>query len=144
MSIEIPSLSDISEQWVAGAGAGAQRYATAVASSSVDWEGPTRAAEQAYATGVQAAITAKRFGKGVQNAGNDKWRRNSVQLGAQRFPGGVANAVEAYEQGFEPHRSTIAGLTLPPRGPRGSSQNTARVTAIGVALHNRRIELLRG
>lgn len=140
MAIDIPSMSDITRAWTAGAGAGATRYREGVSRSGVDWEGPTKNAEQAWQQGVQEAAAAGRFGTGVDAAGNEKWRRRSIELGSARFASGIAAAASDYSSGFAPFRDVIAGLTLPPRGPRGSAGNLQRVAIITEALHQRRIQ----
>lgn len=143
MALAIPSLSEISASWVQGAGAGAANYRKGVLNSAVDWETPTEAADSNWATAVAEAASAGRFKAGVNRVGNAKWREKSSTLGAQRFPSGVAAAADDYQRGFAPYRDTIAGLNLPPRGPRGSAANLERVRHVTDALHQRRLQELK-
>lgn len=142
MAINIPSISEITEQWVRGAAQGAAAYRRGVENSSVDWEGPTSAAQEVWKLAVTEAAGTDRFQNGVQLAGNSKWRRKSAELGANRFPSGVASAASDYSRGFDPFRNVIAGLDLPPRGARGSAQNLERVRRVTEALHTERLRII--
>lgn len=141
MAIDIPSISVIAEAWVRGAAQGAANYRRGVENSSVDWEGPTSAAQEVWQIAVTEAAGTDRFRNGVQLAGNSKWRTKSVELGANRFPSGVAAATGDFSRGFDPFRNVIAGLDLPPRGPRGSAQNLERVRRVTDALHQERLRI---
>jgi hypothetical protein len=63
---------------------------------------------------VQAAITNKRFAKGVQGKGG-KYQTNAVNLGSQRYGPGVANAQQAYQQGMAPVIAALQSVNPPPR-----------------------------
>jgi len=142
MAISIPTISEITEAWVRGAAQGAANYRRGVENSSVDWEGPTVAAQEVWQLAIIEAAGTDRFQNGVQLAGNSKWRKKSVELGANRFPSGVAAATTDYSRGFDPYRNVIAGLDLPPRGARGSSQNIDRVRRVTEALHAERLRII--
>ena len=142
MAIDIPSISVITESWVRGAAQGAANYRRGVENSAVDWEGPTSAAQEVWQQAIIEAAGTDRFRNGVQLAGNAKWRAKSSELGANRFPSGVAAASTDYSRGFDPFRNVIAGLDLPPRGPRGSAQNIDRVRRVTEALHNERLRII--
>lgn len=141
MPIAIRSTADIAAKFIAVTPGRSPEYARGVQDSTVDWESPTLAAEGSYEEGVTAAIGRKAFGKGVTRSGNQKWRKGSIEKGTVRWPQGVAGALEAYTEGFAPFRDTIAGLTLPPRGPAGSPGNLQRVAAVANALHERKLSL---
>lgn len=110
-----------------------------VETTKKDWAAETAAAEPAYAAGVQAAISAKRFGKGVRKAGTERWKAKTLQVGVERWGTGVTASVADYEAGFAPFRETIAATKLPPRYPTGDPRNIERVKAIAMALHKKRV-----
>jgi len=112
----------------------AQQYAEGSASPRVDWAQATAAAEGNFESGVQSAIGRKAFGKGVRKAGTAKQKEAAVSKGAVRFGPGVAAAGPAYQQGFAPYHSAIAGVQLPPRRARRDPSNLQRVAAIANAL----------
>ncbi len=141
MAIQIRSTSDIAQKFINVTPGRAAEYARGVADPNVDWENATRSAEPAFEAGIQEAIAQKRFGSGVARAGNDKWRKGAVDKGVSRWPAGVAASMAAYEKGFAPFRDTIAGLTLPARGPAGSPGNLQRVALVADALHQKKLSL---
>lgn len=128
-------ISTIAAKWSSRAGAAGTDYKNGVNSTTKDWAGNTAAAGQAYADGVTQAIGRKAFQTGVNAAGTSKWKTNAANLGAQRYPQGVANGSAAYQAGFAPAAQKLATLTYPPRGPKGSPQNIARVQTVADALH---------
>lgn len=141
MSIPIRSASEIAAKFIAVTPGRAAEYARGVSDPNVDWENPARAAEAAYEAGVQEAIARKAFASGIARAGNDKWRKGASEKGVTRWPEGVRGARDAYERGFAPFRETIAGLTLPPRGPAGAPGNLERVSIVANALHAKKLSM---
>lgn len=119
-----------------------QDYVEGVEDPRADWEQQTLAAAKNFEQGVQAAVAEKRFEKGVKKAGTTKWQRQTLKKGPARWAQGVADAGEAYAEGFAPYAEVISRLDLPPRGPVGSPQNLLRVAAVAKALHDKKKELL--
>ena len=124
------SLQDTASKWSRRASSAGQEYADGVNAPRRSWASATQAAETNYEQGVQASITRKAFGKGVAKAGDAKWKEKASTLGAARFGSGVTAAENEYSKGFAPYLSAMAGLTLPPRGAKGSPQNLLRVAAV--------------
>lgn len=137
--MKVKDLGQSATKWVRRAGAAAGDYRDGVQNPKTDWQGATQAAEEAYETGVTAAISRKAFGKGVSKAGTGKWQDGAMNKGASRYGPGVSMAKDDWFNGFGPYAAVLAGLTLDPRGARGSPQNYARVQQIGDALHKKRI-----
>lgn len=105
-------------------------YRIGVQNPRKDWATSTAAAESAYESGVQLAITKKRFGKGVKAAGTETWQRGAVEKGTQRWGPGVAMAKEKYAAKFAPYRDAIERCVLPPRFARRDPRNLDRVKAV--------------
>lgn len=139
MAVKIKATSAVAEKWARVTPGRAKDYEDGIGDPTVDWETPTAAAEPAYDAGVSAAIGRKAFGTGVKEAGTTKWRAKTRAKGVKRWPDGVRVAKPDYEKGFGPYREVIAGLTLPPRGPKGDPANVERVRVITEALHAKRI-----
>jgi hypothetical protein len=114
-------------------------YKTGVQNPRADWEAQTKAAEGNYEQGIQKAISAKRFGKGVARAGTEKWRFKALSVGADRYQVGVAMSEDAYATGIKPYLEVIERTSLPPRFPRGDPRNVKRVEAMAAALHAKKI-----
>ena len=136
--------SNAADRWVRKAGQSTQDYAEGVQSPRVDWASATRAAEAAYNSGVQAAISRKAWPSGVNRAGTPKWQRKAVEVGAPRFGPGVSAAQADYLAGVGPYLQTIESTTLPPRGPKGDPNNIQRVAVIAAALRNKKLQMQGG
>lgn len=132
----VKSVTESADKWARRAGQAGQDYAAGVQNPRRNWAEATAEAAEAQAAGVQQAISEGRFQKGVQAAGDTKWKRKAANVGAQRFGPGVAAAKGDYQAGFAPFASVIEGITLPPRGPKGDPRNYERTAVIGQALHD--------
>lgn len=132
---DIKPLSRSSEKWKRQSATARPEYEAGVAQTKKDWQTNTAAAASNYAEGVTAAISDNRFQKGVQNAGTNKWRNNTLSKGPARWTEGIAKSTDNYEKGFAPYQAAIENLSLPARGPKGSPQNIQRVVAVAEKLH---------
>lgn len=121
-------------RWVRRAGAAGQDYSEGIQSPRADWQASTLAAAPAQAAGVQAAIAAGSFARGVQKAGSGKWQSKALSKGVQRFGPGVAEAQADYARGVAPYLAAISSISLPARGPKGDPRNLERVRVIAQAL----------
>ena len=137
----IKSLDRISAKWIRQSAVSEASYLEGVTNPTKDWEKETLGAESNFEAGIQKAITAKTFGKGVKRAGTDKWQRNAMSKGPGRWREGIALSENAYSEGFAPYAEVIRNLTLPARGPKGDPKNIARVAAIAKALHDKKVQL---
>lgn len=132
----IKSSAAIATKWATVTPGRSGDFESGIKDSTVDWAGPTQAAETAYSDGVSEAIAGKRFGKGVAKAGTEKWRRKTVETGVGRWGAGVRAAQADMQAGFAPYREAIAGVALPPRFSRGDPRNIDRVSTIAKTLHD--------
>jgi len=138
----IKALDRISAKWSRVTQAATASYTEGVENPANDWATNAAAAEKNYNTGVQAAVSQGRFGKGVRRSGTAKWKSAALDKGAARFAQGVALAQVAYESGFAPYRTVIANLTLTPRGPKGDPANINRVAQVANALRAEKLRRL--
>ena len=115
------------------------RYVQGVTTTKKSWQTNTLAGEPAYKTGVAEAAAKGMFGKGVRKVSNEDWRGKAEKLGGERYAGGITAGVPKYVTNVSPYLSVISGITLAPRGPRGSAANYERVKKIGEALHAKRV-----
>ena len=135
MALQLKDTATIARKFVSRAQAAGAEYKAGVETTAVDWAATTAAAAQTYADGVTLSIARGAFQKGVSAAGTGKWKEKASNIGASRYGQGVAGAEGAYAQGFEKFANVLKGLSLPPRAPKGSPQNIARVQAVADALH---------
>lgn len=135
---QVKPLAEIAAKFVRRASVASEDYRRGV-SRVDDWQQNTLAAEGNYESGVQAAIADNRFGKGVGRVSNEEWKRKAQDKGGANYGAGVRQAEDDFSKGFAPFRSVIEGITLPPRGPKGSPENIERVRIIGQALHDAKL-----
>lgn len=136
--MKVKSAADIAAKWARVTPGRSADFKAGVTDTSVDWHKATVAAADSYSTGVQTAIGAGRFQKGVEKAGNAKWQRKAADVGVTRWGPGVAAAQPDMEAGMGPMVDALTRLTLPPRGPRNDPRNLDRVAAVTRALADAR------
>jgi len=134
MAITMKDTATIARKFASRAQAAAPEYKVGV-DATTDWAGPTQAAGANYEQGVTAAIGRSAFQKGVAAAGTAKWKDKASTMGSVRYSQGVAVAEAAYSAGFDKYANVLKGVSLSPRGPKGSPQNFQRVADVGTALH---------
>lgn len=136
--MDVKAIGAIAEKYARVTPQRAADYVEGARTTPVDWAKVTEGAGATYAAGIQAAITGKRFEKGVKAAGTERWRAKTVEVGSARWGPGVQAGAGDYAARFAPYADALSKLTLPPRFPTGDPRNYARVQAIGEALFKRR------
>jgi len=134
MPIAVANINTLAAKYSANAQNAVAAYKAGVQSPRRSQSATAIAAAQTWAQAVQTAATNGTYAKGLTKAGDAKWSANALNLGAQRYGPGVANAQGAWAACETPYLQAIANLTLPPRGVTGSPQNIARVQAVDTAL----------
>ena len=137
----IASASVIADKWARVTPQRTADYESGVRAPRVDWSAATSAAHEAWKGGVQAAIAAGSFAKGVARAGTAKWQEGAITKGVPRWGQGVSIGRDAYEKGFAPYAEAIKSVTLPPRFARRDPRNLDRVKAIVDALTKKKMTL---
>jgi hypothetical protein len=139
MAIKIKTAAEIAKKWAEVTPARARVWEAEVkATPDGDWADPAVAAAPNWAAGVAEAASRGGYAAGIEKS-RTKWKRKALAVGPARYGPGVRAAEADQALGFAPFREVIAGLTLTPRGPRGSLGNYERVREVGEALHNQRI-----
>jgi len=133
--MEIKSIGAIAEKWGRVTPLRSRDYLDGVQTTRRDWATNTAAASENYEMGVLAAIQDRRFERGVDKAGTQKWRKNTIEKGGTRWGQGVRMSEPEYATGFAPYRDELEAIDLPPRGPRGDPRNIERVRIIAERLH---------
>jgi hypothetical protein len=130
----VPSIQNVASKWARRAASASGEYEAGVRGSTKSWAGAAKAGENNYKAAVTAAAGAGRYGKGVDRAGDAKWKRGAIEKGPMRFSQGVGVAEKDYADQMAPYLQAIGSIDLPARGPAGSEGNYARVSAIGKGL----------
>jgi hypothetical protein len=139
--IKVKDASEVAAKWTEVTPGRARYYEQGASVAGNDWETNTAAAAAAYKAAVTSPNIDRMFSGGVKRAGAAKYERKVRDVGVSRFSTGVQAASSDYQSGIAPMLDTIKGLTLPPRQPRGSEANLARVREVAVALHKKRLAL---
>jgi hypothetical protein len=130
----VKGLSAVVDKWKRRASSAGEEYRLGVEGTPKSWAGAAKAAAPAFAAGVQDAITRGAYAKGIDAAGDAKWKDKASKLGPSRFSQGVNEADAAYSTGVGPVLAAIGAVDLPARGPVGSEGNYSRSAMIGKAL----------
>jgi hypothetical protein len=141
VAIKVTPAAEAARKWTDVTPGRQSYYESGVKGAGQDWENGAMAAKQAYKSAVSAANIDQMFAGGVKKAGQAKYVAKASTLGAARFSQGVQAAGADFQSGVEPYLTEIAGITLPARGPRGSTGNLARVTEIATKLNKKRLQL---
>ena len=140
----VKPLDKIVEKWDRVASGAQAEYEAGVRDPRKDWAAATKAAEKAYDAGVQAAISAKRFGKGVAKAGTAKWQSMAIAKGPGRWSEGIRLAKDAYSSAFAPYHTALGAISYPEKGPRGDPRNIDRVAIVAKTLHTLKLRIKGG
>lgn len=131
----VKPLDKIVAKWDRVSSGAQAEYTAGVESPRKDWSAATKAAEKSYEAGIQAAVAAKRFGKGVTKAGTAKWQAMALAKGPRRWSEGIALAKAAYAEAFAPYHTALGAIVYPEKGPRGDPRNIDRVAIVAKTLH---------
>ena len=142
MAIKVKAIEASTTKWSENAGRAAGEFAANAEAAAESWATNTARAADTYGQAITAANIKTRFAAGVRRAGAAKFARKIRDVGMNRFAPGVAAADVDYKAGVEPYFSTIAGLTLSQRKPKGDPANYRRVEEVGKALNAKRLALL--
>jgi len=134
MAIKVKDIGAVTQKYQTRAAAAAGDYKTGVQQAGQDWQSGALAGETNYEQGVQESIGKKRYGRGIQQAGADKYVQNATTLGAARYPQGVQQAGPSFSKGMAPVLDRIRALNLPPKGPKRSPQNQQRAAMVALEL----------
>jgi hypothetical protein len=122
------------DKWQRRAAVAQPDYVAGVQNPRQAWDVGAKAGEANYKTAVTTAANAGRYGQGISRVGNQKWVDGATKKGPGRYVEGVQLGGANFQDRISQVLSTIEGVSLPPRGPKGSPQNYGRVTPIGEAL----------
>lgn len=142
MALKVPPVAEAAEELVTRAQAASDKFARRAEASGEAWATNTQAAKDNFGQAITAAGVKDRWARAVARAGAAKFSRKIREVGRDRFGPGVGFGKQDYATGVEPYFSTIAGLTLSARQPRGSAANYNRVGEVGKALNAKRLALL--
>jgi len=133
--VKVKPVDVVVNKWKTRASVATEDYKYGVQNPKQSWQKAAEAAFEAWQSGVQEAIADKRFVGGVRRAGDAKWAKKALEVGASRYAPGITAAAEDYRNAMGEVLKVIESISLPPRGARGSATNYERVKIIGDTLH---------
>ena len=133
--IKMPSSTAIKEAYE-NSGTRAQTSYEAAIGQVDNWasNASSDASETSWKAGVDAAFALKKRQKKLKNVSESEWKDRSLKKGAPALSTGIAQSGDKQQKGFEPFRSALDGLTLPPRTRDGMQNLTNRGGAVVKAL----------
>jgi len=133
------SLAAIVAKWNERSSIATGDYEAGVRNPRTSWQAATLAAVDNWATAIREAITRGAFRAGVNDTTDQEWLDAVLTKGLTRWPEGIAASLDKYRAGFEPYWNALQAQTLPPRMPRGHSENYNRSRLVGVMLNKLRL-----
>lgn len=96
MPVKTPE--QIAAKYARRVAAAGQDYQEGIQNPSRDWADATAGAEDRYQAGLQESFAKRGFSRGVQRAGSQKWQRNALEKGANRYTSAAQTAAASYQQ----------------------------------------------
>jgi len=133
--VKIKSSADIAAKWEGAIGRVPAAYKKGVGATT-DWaeKASSEEAEDLWREKIAEAAAAKRRQKAVSAVSNEEWKRQAVEKGSARIGAGMTAAKNKRTSNFEPYRSAIEGVSLPPKTADAMANIDARVKPIVNAL----------
>lgn len=139
--MKVKDITTTVNKWTSVTPARSADYVAAAKVAGDDWEKNALAAAASFRAAVTAGNIDKMYTGGIRRVGADKYNRKVEAVGQGRFSEGITAGAPDYEKGVSPYLDLMRGITLPERQPRGSEANLARVRAIMVENHKKRLAL---
>ena len=133
--VNIKSAGQIDANYNAAIGRVPTAYKAGVMATT-DWQekAGSESAENLWKEKIAEAAAANRRQKAVQAVSNAEWQGKAANVGAARIGSGMSANADKRTRNFEPYRSAIEGVSLPPRTADPLANVDARVKPIVSAL----------
>lgn len=135
--MSIKTLKDASayaDKFANRAGAAVQDYVAGVNGTTGQAAAAAAAADK-WQQSVTSAAAKTNFANNVNAAGDAAWKNGVAQKGQARYAPGVAAGKGKWSANVQKYFAVLKGLSLPPRGLRGSAQNAQISATVQAALH---------
>lgn len=135
--MSIKTLKDSSayaDKFANRAGAAVNDYVSGVQGATGQAAAAAAAADK-WQQSVTAASAKAAFANNVTAAGDAAWKNGVTSKGQSRYAPGVTAGKQKWAAKVQKYFAVLKGLTLPPRGLRGSAQNAQISATVQAALH---------
>ncbi len=133
--VKIKSAGQIDANYKAAIGRVPGAYKQGVMATT-DWQekAGSNEAEELWKAKIAEAAAANRRQNAVNQVSNAEWQGRAANIGAARIGSGMSANADKRTRNFEPYRSAIEGVSLPPRTADPMANVDARVKPIVGAL----------
>ena len=133
--VKIKSAGQIDVAYKASIGTVPGKYKAGV-QATTDWaeKAASSEAEDLWAAKVAEAASVKRRQKAVSQVSNSEWQGAAANKGSARIASGMTAGADKRMRKFEPFRTAIEGVSLPPKTADPMANVDARVKPIVSAL----------
>jgi len=133
--VKIKSSAEIAKKWEDSIGRVPAAYKSGIGRTT-DWaeKASSDEAENLWKEKIDQAAAAKRRQKAVSAVSNEEWKKQAGEKGAARIGAGMTAAKAKRTSNFEPYRSAIEGVSLPPKTADPMANIDARVKPVVNAL----------
>jgi hypothetical protein len=144
MAIAIKDIGTLTTKYTTRATNAVADYKAGVMQPKASQSASAIAAAPLWQQAVNSPQALNAFKKNLAAAGDQGWQAGATGKGANNYPTGIRNGAAKWANNVGPFLQTISGLTLPPKGIRGSDANIARVAAVASALHAKKLSMQGG
>lgn len=140
MAIKVKDVAASGTKYVTNTGNAVPAYKAGIQSPKQSQSAAAIAAIPVWQQAVASTAAAAAMRSGLTKAGDAAWAAGALNKGANRYPEGTRLAAPKWQTNVQPYLQTIASFNLPPKGIRGAAQNWQRSQALGLALHNQKVQ----
>lgn len=140
MAIKVKDPTASSAKYIRNTQTAVDSYKAGVQSPKQSQSAAAVAAVSTWQQAVSSQQARAAFVSGLTKAGDAAWTAGALNKGAQRYPQGTQLAAPKWQANVQPYLQLIASTQLPPKGIRGAAQNWQRSQALGLALHNLKVQ----
>lgn len=132
------SAQDAADKWAARVGQSGDYYRKGVQNTNKDWADASIAARERRNQGLIAAINNGTIDAGIQRAGTQKWRNNTLAVGVQNWTANTPRAKPAFLTGLQKSYGFMQAAANATQGmPRDTvQQRIAYAAAWQQAMHD--------
>ena len=108
---------------------------------TTDWKEKALEGQGLYEERMRDPDVLSRRAAGLEKVSQDEWKHKAADVGATRIGPGMAAGANKRKANFEPYRSALEGVDLPPRTADPMANIDNRVKPIAQALIDKKREL---
>lgn len=144
MAIAIKDVGTLQAKYLARGSGAVNDYKAGINAPKASQSASAIAAAPRWQQAVADPNALKRFTTNLQKAGDTGWAQGALTKGANNYPSGISRGAPKWGANVAPYLQVISGLTLSPKGIRGSSANIQRVADVANALHAKKVSMAGG